>query len=54
MEERQVRQIDNWEKIGNTAIDNPLLFLLLLCKQFIMEQYYGLAELQTKFIQRNK
>ena len=38
MEKTKIRQIDNWENIGNAAIDNPLLFLLLLGTQFILEQ----------------
>lgn len=51
MERRKVRQIDNWENIGNAAIDNSLLFLLLLFKQFIMEQYYAtMAFISSKFI----
>lgn len=56
MEERKVREeVDNWENIGNAAIDNPLLFLILIIKQFAGELYNGaMAFIQTKFIQRNK
>ena len=55
MERRRIRRIDNWENIGNAAIDNPLLFLLLIIKQLFMEQYYAaMAFISSKFIQRNK